>query len=74
VSEQYRTGQLQYVELRDLDRTSSIVSTVKYRRLRWTRHVPRMGKIRSTYIMLMVNLFENDSLGYMSKKMSRKQN
>jgi hypothetical protein len=40
-------------ELRDLYSSRSIIRIIKSRRMRWARHVARIGKKRNTYRLLM---------------------
>jgi len=40
-------------ELNDLSSSPNIVRVIKWRRMRWTEHVARMGKERGVYRVLM---------------------
>jgi hypothetical protein len=40
-------------ELRDLYSSSSIIRIIKWRRIRWTGHVARMGEKRNAYRLLV---------------------
>jgi hypothetical protein len=61
ITEEWR--KLHNEELHDLYSSSSIVRVVKSRRMRWARHVSRMGKRRGIYRILVGNLRERDHLG-----------
>jgi hypothetical protein len=42
-----------YEELRDLYPSSSIIRIIKSRRMRWARHVARMGEKKNAYRLLV---------------------
>jgi hypothetical protein len=46
---------LHYEELRDLCSAPSIIRLIKARRMRWARHVARMGNKRTAYRLLLGN-------------------
>ena len=50
-------------ELNDLYSSHNIVRLIKSRRMRWSRHVARMGERRSVYRMLVRKLERKRSLG-----------
>jgi len=54
---------LQNEELRDLYSLPNIVRVVKSRRMRWARHVARMGEGRGVHRVLVGNLRERDQWG-----------
>jgi hypothetical protein len=47
-------------ELHDLYSSSSIIRFIKSRRLRWVRHVARLGEKRKTYRLLVRKPQESD--------------
>jgi hypothetical protein len=50
-------------ELNDLFSSHSFVRVMKWRRMRWERHVARMGERRGLYRVWCGNLLEGDHLG-----------
>ena len=50
-------------DLNDLYSLPNIVMVIKSRRIRWARHVARMGEKRGVYTVFVGNLMERDNLG-----------
>jgi hypothetical protein len=50
-------------ELNNLYSSPNTVRVIKLRRVRWARHVARMGEGRGVYRVLVGNLREGDNLG-----------
>jgi hypothetical protein len=57
----YRAGSLKNEELRDLYSSPSIIRIIKSRRVKWAGHVPRMGKKRNAYRLLVKSQRKRDN-------------
>jgi hypothetical protein len=44
-----RIGRIKYYELHNLYSSPVIIATIKSRKVRWMRHVARMGEMRNAY-------------------------